>query len=90
MGGGIKEVECSLTSKLDDLLQISKLLFFGKDNKSIQGCWEEFETIVVDFKQNCIGHNITIQDLCDFNGDTGIYIIVPWIFLSIVYLEILS
>lgn len=75
MGGGVKDVECLSTSKMDDLLRISKVLFFGRDNMSVQGCWEGFDTTIVDFKQYCIGRN-TIQDLLDLYGDSGTYIYI--------------
>ncbi|VVC30702.1 HECT domain [Cinara cedri] len=71
-GGGIREVECPSTSKVDDLLNLSKVLFFSRENMSIYGCWEEFDTTIVDYEEIFIGNSTIVEDLFDAGGRNGI------------------
>lgn len=40
---------------------------------SIYGCWEEFDTTIVDYDENFIGNNTIVEDLFDASGKAGIY-----------------
>ncbi|VVC44781.1 HECT domain [Cinara cedri] len=72
LGGGIREVECSSTSTVDDILRLTKIIFFGRENITIFGAWDDFNSAIVDFEQKFIENSTKVEDLLDLNGKIGV------------------
>lgn len=72
-GGGIRNVQCPKISKKVDLIKIAKDLFFGEENITIYGAWEDVEVEFFDFKQNPLSEDTTVSELYEKSGNLTTY-----------------